>query len=169
MLASAQPPMAAMNSDISPPPLPADTDNSAAASPEQRSILTICLLAAFADGDKSDAERARFTRIADSLASPGFDTAGLYQDVLLKRVTLPQAAAALSTPEFRRLAYEMAVGVCDADDALNPAEQRFLAELRRALGLDASATARFDQYAGQIQERARNLNPSQLLSLVRGK
>ena len=113
----------------------------------EEAILTTCLMAAFADGGKSEVERAAFKRITDGLASPELDTARLYQDVLLKRTSLDSAAAALTTRESRHLAYEMAVCVCDADDALHDAEKRFLADLRRTLSLDDAATAGFEQQA----------------------
>ena len=48
---------------------------------------------------------------------------------------LRDAAAALSSPELKQLAFEVAVGVCDADGLRNEAETRFLAELGQALGL----------------------------------
>ncbi len=66
---------------------------------EQKAILTLCLMAAFADG-QDERERAQIKRIADSLA-PGsaLDLAALYQDVLLKRRTLEQVAAELTNPE----------------------------------------------------------------------
>ena len=52
---------------------------------EHEAILTVCLMAAFADGGKNDAERAEFKRISEGLSSPGLDTAKLYQDVLIDR------------------------------------------------------------------------------------
>ena len=35
---------------------------------EQQAILTLCLMAAFADGHKNESERAELKRIADALA-----------------------------------------------------------------------------------------------------
>jgi len=106
---------------------------------QPQAVLTIALLAAFADGTKDDREREEIRRIADSLAgesgSPEWST--LYQDVLLKRVDLAQASAALTDSAHKQLAYEMAVCVCDADGVANPAEQQFLRELRETLQLDA--------------------------------
>ena len=106
---------------------------------EQKAVLTLCLMAAFADG-QDERERAQIKRIADSLA-PGsaLDLAALYQDVLLKRRTLEQVAAELTTPEVGQLAYEMAVCVCDADGAASAAESAFLERLRAALQLDVEA------------------------------
>jgi len=111
--------------------------------PEQRAILNILVQAALADGGKSDAERAAVRDAAESLAGgSGTALAGVYQDVLLKRVTLADAAAALSQPEHRQLAYEMAVCVCDADGVQGDAERAFLRTLRGHLGLaDGQAEA----------------------------
>jgi uncharacterized protein (DUF697 family)/tellurite resistance protein len=102
---------------------------------EQNALLTIALLAAFADGGKGDAERAEVRRVAESLGNAQINMAALYQEVLLKRATVASAAAALSSPELKQLAFELAVGVCDADGLRNEAETRFLAELGQALGL----------------------------------
>ncbi|MBQ1764576.1 MAG: DUF533 domain-containing protein [Aquincola sp.] len=119
---------------------------------EQRALLTIALLAAFADGDKSDTERAEIKRIADSLASDSGapQMAGLYQGVLLKRVNLAQAAAALPEAGHRQLAYEMALCVCDADGAQSTAEQAFLAQLKSVLKLGAAQTAHAEHEADAI-------------------
>ena len=117
----------------------------------QQAILTIALLAAFTDG-ANDREREEIRRIADSLAgeSGNAQLAALYQDVLLKRVDLAKAAAALSDPAHKQLAYEMAVCVCDADGIASPAEQQFLRELRAALGLDAGQAAQVVRDADAI-------------------
>ncbi|MBL8375757.1 MAG: GTPase [Candidatus Accumulibacter sp.] len=118
---------------------------------EQKAILTLSLMAAFADGMKDEAERAELKRIADALAGErSINLAALYQDVLLKRVTMPSAAAALTTPEARQLAFEMAVCVCDADGVQSAAEQAFLADLRGTLALDAQQAAAYTQQAEAI-------------------
>ncbi|NBU25871.1 MAG: DUF533 domain-containing protein [Gammaproteobacteria bacterium] len=109
---------------------------------EQRAILNILIHAALADGGKSDAERAAVRDAAESLSGgPGAALAGVYQDVLLKRVTLADAAAALSQPEHRQLAYEMAVCVCDADGVQGDAERAFLRTLRGHLGLEGEGAS----------------------------
>ena len=120
---------------------------------EQRSLLTIGLLAAFADGAKVDRERDEIRRIADSLAQAGGDSvplADLYQDVLLHRVSAAQAAAALTAPAHRQLAYELAVCVCDADGARSDTENRFLAELNTTLGLTDAQTRDVEREADAI-------------------
>jgi len=118
---------------------------------EQKAILTLSLMAAFADGMKDEAERAELKRIADALAGErSINLAALYQDVLLKRVTMASAVAALTTPEARQLAFEMAVCVCDADGVQSAAEQAFLADLRGTLALDVQQAAAYTQQAEAI-------------------
>ena len=129
---------------------------------QQKSILTIALLAAFADGNKDDAEREEIRRIAQSLAGDGgmADLPRIYQDVLLKRTTVQAAAAALTDPGHRQLAYEMAVCVCDVDGRQSPAEAQFLATLKSALQLGAQQTAAFEQQADALVDVAEKAPPS---------
>lgn len=121
---------------------------------EQEAVLTIALLAAFADGNKDDREREEIKRIADSLAGEAGTPqwSQLYQSVLLKRVNVAQAAAALTDPVHRQLAYEMAVCVCDADAVASDTEQKFLQELKSALGLDSKQTAVVEREAAALTE-----------------
>ncbi|KQP17655.1 YcjF family protein [Pseudorhodoferax sp. Leaf267] len=115
---------------------------------ETRAIVSLSLLAAFADGDKHDRERTEIKRIADNLShADGVNLPSLYQDVLMKRVTLADVASALTTPDARLLAYEMAVCVCDADGVHSQAEQRFLDEAKTALGLQPATADRFVEQA----------------------
>jgi len=109
----------------------------------QRAILNVMIHAALVDGQKSDSERSAIRDVADSLAGQagGAALAGVYQDVLLKRVPLQQAISNLKALEHRQLAYEMAVCVCDADGVQSPAEREFLTSLRNVLGLAADDPA----------------------------
>jgi uncharacterized protein (DUF697 family)/tellurite resistance protein len=129
---------------------------------QQKSILTIALLAAFADGTKDDAEREEIRRIAQSLAGDSgmADLPRIYQDVLLKRTTVQAAAAALTDPGHRQLAYEMAVCVCDVDGRQTPAEAQFLATLKSALQLGAQQTAAFEHAADALVDVAEKAPPS---------
>lgn len=117
---------------------------------ETKAIVTLSLLAAFVDGDKHERERAEIKRIAEGLSqADGLNLPTLYQDVLMKRVSLASVAGELTSNESRQLAYEMAVCVCDADGAQSESERMFLMDVRTSLGLDASA-ARFSQQADEI-------------------
>ena len=116
-----------------------------------QNILRIAVLASFADGAKHDRERDAIKNIADSLGqAEGVNLPSLYQDALLKRVSLEQAAAALGSDEARHLAYEMAVCVCDADGSTSDAERAFLRTLQQALALPTGAAQAFDQQAAEL-------------------
>ena len=120
---------------------------------EHQAILTISLLAAFADGQKHARERDAIQRIADGLSqAEGVHMPTLYQDVLLKRVSLDTAVPQLAGADARLLAYEMAVCVCDADGAHSTAEQAFLADLGRRLGVDGPAANSFAQQAEALAQ-----------------
>jgi uncharacterized protein (DUF697 family)/tellurite resistance protein len=108
---------------------------------EQRAVLNILIHAALVDGQQRDAERESIREAAESLAGAGASLAGVYQDVLLRRVTLAQVVATLHALEHRQLAYELAVCVCEADGVRNPAEATFLEGLRTQLGLQGDAAA----------------------------
>ncbi|MFY3386822.1 YcjF family protein [Paracidovorax sp. MALMAid1276] len=128
---------------------------------QQKSILTIALLAAFADGHKDDTERDEIRRIAQSLASDAgmADLPRIYQDVLLKRTTVQSAVAGLADPMHRQLAYEMAVCVCDVDGRQSPAEREFLTNLKSALQLGAPQTAAFEHEADALVDVAETAVP----------
>ncbi len=102
-----------------------------------RAIVTISLMAAFADGRKDSAEREHVRHVAESLGDAAdIDFMKLYQDVLLGRASLDAAAAELDTLELRQLAFEMAVGVVEADGRHDEAETAFLQRLENTLKLD---------------------------------
>jgi len=115
---------------------------------EIRAILTICLLASYADGDKHDREREQIRQVAQGLAQDQrINLPGLYQEVLMRRVQLADVLPSLTSGEARQLAYEMAVCVCEADGRTSAPEQAFLARLREALG---QAPADFDAQADAL-------------------
>ncbi len=124
--------------------------------PEQsRSILQIVLLAAFADGTKDDREREAVKRVAEALGSEThLDLPGLYREVLLSKPDLARLAAALPEPAMRRLAYEMAVGVVEADGARLASESGFLSELAAALELPESSARELNRAADEVAAAA---------------
>ena len=118
---------------------------------ETRAVVTLSLMAAFADGDKHERERAEIKRIAEGLAaSEAVHLPTLYQDVLMQRVSLAGVAAELKSTQAQHLAYEMAVCVCDADGAQTEPERRFLEELRAALRMPEAAGREFERMAESI-------------------
>lgn len=125
---------------------------------DTRAVLTIALLAAFADGRKHEREHEQIRRIAEGLAQDAaVDLPSLVQDVLLKRVDVAGAAAALDSADARQLAYEMAVGVCDADGTHSDAERAFLADLARHLRLDGEQA---EAYTAQAETLAADVLPA---------
>ena len=113
--------------------------------PEQaRSIIAVCLMAAFADGAQDGSEREHVRKVAESLGRDAeIDFIALYQDVLLGRLGLEAVVAALDSAALRQLAFELAVGVCEADGSRNPQEAAFLERLAALLGLERGAAGRF--------------------------
>ncbi len=111
---------------------------------EQAAALTLCFMAAFADGSPGERERDEIQRIATSLPGAAhLDLASLYQDAVRKRRSLAEVAQDLESPEARQRAFELAVCVCGADGVTSDVEKRFLEDLRRALAIDAAAAGQF--------------------------
>lgn len=101
--------------------------------PDQaRALTSISMFAAFADGIKSDPEREKVREVVEGLGVPS--TTDAARRVLLKQTSVEQEATALDSEELRLLAWESAVGVCEADGVTSPAERVFLDQLARALG-----------------------------------
>lgn len=117
----------------------------------EHAILAISLFAAFADGANDDREREHIRRFAETLGADAPDLPRLYQDVLFKRISLAQATQAITDLGQRQFAYEMAVCVCDADGRQSEAELRFLAELKKLLGLEGDAESQ------EMENRAETL------------
>ena len=122
---------------------------------EIRSIITIALMAAFADGMKDEHERAAVKQLAEALDADGsLNLAALYRDVLVARPDLATVAGALQSAASRQLAYEKAAGVCDADGVQGPAEREFLARLAAVLGLGAAQAGAISAEADAIAAAA---------------
>ena len=68
---------------------------------EAEAMLTVCMLAAFADGANSDVERAAIKQMAQNLPDLGTDHAALYQKVLLGQISSAQAVQPLQRPPPR--------------------------------------------------------------------
>ncbi|MCC7327090.1 MAG: DUF533 domain-containing protein [Burkholderiales bacterium] len=118
---------------------------------QQQAVLTICLMAAFADGGNDERERAELKRVADALGTDAtLDVAAIYHEVLLARPPLATVAAALTAPEQQQFAYEMAVAICDADGVSSPQEQGFLAELAQVLRIPAAPAREFVRTADAL-------------------
>ena len=119
---------------------------------QQQAILTIALFAAFADGENNDQEREQIRALAQSLGKEkGLALIPkIFQEVLLKKINLEEVSTSLTEAEYRKLAYEMAVCVCDADGMTTASEKAFLSELAKLLQLDQSVTLVANENAESI-------------------
>lgn len=111
---------------------------------EIEAVVAVCLFAAFADGSKDDSERRQIKDVLEGLdpdGESGVNTSAVYTRVILKRTDLAAETAALESADARRLAYEMAVCVCDADGVATDDERAFLADLKSRLDLAGDAAA----------------------------
>ncbi len=118
---------------------------------QTKSILTVALMAAFADGLKDERERESVRKLAEAFgAEANVDLAALYRDVLLAQPDLAEVVKPLDTQGLRQYAYEMAVGVVNSDGSQNAAEAAFLAQLAAALQLPTTAAESVAQQASAI-------------------
>ncbi|MCU0752837.1 MAG: hypothetical protein MUF86_01885 [Akkermansiaceae bacterium] len=106
------------------------------------SLLAICLFAAFADGDKSEDERGHIESLARELG--GGDVSSVSRRILMGRLSMDAAVAALETRDARMLAYEMARAVCEAGGSISADEQAFLSDLRNKLALGTADAKTLD-------------------------
>lgn len=135
---------------------------------QARSVVAISLMAAFADGRQDPGEREHVRKVAESLSGQtDIDFIALYQEVLLGRLDLQGAVDGLDTPELRHLAFEMAVGVCEADGSHNAQETAFLDRLAGLLGLDRTEAAAFVRDAEAVAESPVNGALAEIPSAVR--
>ena len=113
-------------------------------------VAAICLMAAFADGQKDSDEQKQLENVFNSLGE--VNAGSLYSRVMLGRTDVQKEAAALTTPELRTLAFEMALSVCDADGSMSEAEGVFLGQLQEALTVPAAAAMTAQRDAEQLAE-----------------
>jgi uncharacterized protein (DUF697 family) len=127
---------------------------------ERIALLTLALVAVFANGPKDERELHQLRRVLEELSGPaGANLSLQLQDVQLKRRSARDAIAALKHPEARQLAYETAVCVCDVDGVHSDAEHRFLEDVRIALALDVRSARSFERMASAIADASLQPDP----------
>ena len=122
---------------------------------EQKAIPSLCILAAMSDGSQSDLEREEIKRLINRFADDGLDLREAYQETLAGRASMPKLVSEIQSPEGKQLAYELAVSICNVDEALSKSEQQFLSNLHRALGLNETS-------AQNLQDEAASLSAASL-------
>jgi len=105
---------------------------------EKDAVATLCLMAALADGSKSDEERAQIKDVSRHMG--GGDLTAVYYKTVAHETPLAEVAGRLESPKAKMLAYEMALCVCEADGHLQREERTFLDGLRAALELAPDST-----------------------------
>lgn len=121
---------------------------------EAESVVAVAVFAAMSDGRTDPTEREQLRSLLDTLAADADlpSLAKFHQAVVLKRIDLPRAIAGLKGDESKRMAFEIAVCVADADGKTTSAEQAFLDQLERSLGLNHSEALAFEREADAIAE-----------------
>ena len=102
-------------------------------------LIAIAMLAARADGRTDSAEQAAVDAVVAKMGSP--DVSQLAAQVAGGALRVTDLAARLSDDEARHTAYNGALAICNADGPANAAEQAFLDELRRSLGIEVEPVA----------------------------
>lgn len=97
------------------------------------------MLAARADGVVDSAEQRAVDSVAARVDNP--DVTLIAQQVAAGQLRVADLASRLSDDEARRVAYEGALAIVNADGSANEPEQAFLEELRAALGFSTAAVA----------------------------
>ena len=111
-------------------------------------LIALAMLAARADGRIDSREQQAVDAVVARIGNP--DVTRLAQQVAAGQLRVADLASRLSDEEARRVAYEGALAICNADGAMNQSEQAFLDELRAALGLSAEAVADVARTAGGL-------------------
>ncbi len=117
---------------------------------DHTSLIAIAILAARADGSVDSAEQRAIDAVVARTGNP--DVTGLAQQVAAGQLRVADLASRLSDGEARRVAYEGALAIVNADGSANASEQAFLDELRTALGLSDADVADATRMAGAMAD-----------------
>lgn len=108
------------------------------------------MLASRADGTMDSAEQRAVDAVAARIGNP--DVTSLAEQVAAGQLRAAELASRLSDAEARRVAYEGALTIVNADGSANESERAFLEELRVALGLSSAEVAEATRTAGALAE-----------------
>lgn len=124
---------------------------------ENDALITVCLLAAFADAKVTAEEQKAIQEVVRRLAGEREHLSALYEKVARKQVSLEEVAAALPSPEAKAQAVHLARQICACDGDLGSDEQAFLDDLMTQLGVEESAGGGppVDSIAAEAEEFAR--------------
>lgn len=114
---------------------------------ETNALISLCLLAAQADGLATSRETEAITKALKRVDADGTDVSSLQRSIASGEITIKHCVTALISSDSRQLAYELASGICAADGELLNTESAFLANLSKELSLSAAATTPVNQAA----------------------
>lgn len=114
---------------------------------ETNALISLCLLAAQADGLATSRETDAITKALKRVDGEGTDVSHLQRSIASGEITVKQCVSALISSDSRQLAYELASGICAADGELLNTESTFLANLSKELSLSAAVTTPVNQAA----------------------
>ncbi len=113
-------------------------------------LIAIAMLAARADGAVDSAEQRAVDAVVARTGNP--DVTRLAQQVAAGQLRVADLASRLSDDEARRVAYEGALAIVNADGPANASEQAFLGALRDALGFSNADVAEATHTAGTLAD-----------------
>jgi len=102
-------------------------------------LIAIAMMAARADGATDSNEQRAVDAVVERIGNP--DVSRLAEQVAGGQLRVADVAGRLSDHEAKRVAYEGALAIVNADGHANAAEQAFLEELREALGFSRAEVA----------------------------
>jgi uncharacterized protein (DUF697 family)/tellurite resistance protein len=121
-------------------------------------LIALAMLAARADGAVDSAEQRAVDAVVARTNNP--DVTRLAKQVAAGQLRVPDLASRLSDDEARRVAYEGALAIVNADGSANASEQAFLRELRAALGLSDAEVAEATRTAGALADAPVSATPT---------
>lgn len=119
---------------------------------EAEAVVTLALMAALSDGRSGPEEREQLKSLLETIAADEDmpSLASIHQRVVLRQVKPAEVIAALESPDARRMAFEIAVCVADADGKTTDKEQAFLDTLEQRLGLTHDEAVAFEKEAEAV-------------------
>lgn len=99
-------------------------------------LIAIAMMASRADGSTGSAEQKAVDDVVARIGNP--DVTRLAQQVEAGSLRVADVASRLSDDDVKRVAYDGALAIINADGVATAKEQAFLSELREALGLSSS-------------------------------
>lgn len=113
-------------------------------------LIAIAMMAARADGSMDSAEQRAVEAVVARTGNP--DVTRLAQQVATGQLRVADLASRLSDRETRRIAYEGALAIVNANGSANASEQAFLKELQAALRLSDAEVADVTRTAGALAD-----------------